>query len=278
MDLIIAREYITHGMRARASELATEWLGPRTEREIEASLTLEVTQERWTSLNAAIRQELKDGAIDVNTWPGDARLAERAAIIGRLNHLSTMVLAEKTQPGVWRVSADAPEILRAMSERGDIVRTLQRVCGNGRSRQRQPESSQFPIFCIGQRSMALGFRGSTANRFNWRVDDSQCWMTAWAFRWRPWRPVIEKRLGQQLSAARRWGSHQLGARASTIALVVMARFCAAQGSSSMSLLRAAVRHFETFGRRKPTSCARPGRHRWRTDSSGNQCNLIADYP
>ena len=120
---------ITHGMRARASELATEWLGPRTEREIEASLTREVTQERWTSLDAAIRQELTDGVIDVNTWTGDARLAERAAIIGRLNHLSTMGLAEKTQPGVWRVSADAPEILRAMGERGDIVRTLQRAIG-----------------------------------------------------------------------------------------------------------------------------------------------------
>lgn len=130
-DLIIAREYITHGMRARASELATEWLGPRTEREIEASLTREVTQERWTSLDAAIRQELTHGVIDVNTysWTGAARLAQRAAIIGRLNHLSTMGLAEKTQPGVWRVSADAPEILRAMGERGDIVRTLQRAIG-----------------------------------------------------------------------------------------------------------------------------------------------------
>ena len=69
-DLIIAREYITHGMRARASELATEWLGPRTEREIEASLTREVTQERWTSLDAAIRQELTDGVIDVTHLDG----------------------------------------------------------------------------------------------------------------------------------------------------------------------------------------------------------------
>ena len=73
-DLIIAREYITHGMRARASELATEWLGPRTEREIVASLTREVTQERWTGLDAAIRQGLTDGLIDVNTWTVDARL------------------------------------------------------------------------------------------------------------------------------------------------------------------------------------------------------------
>ena len=33
-DLFIAREYISHGMRFRACRLATDWLGPRTEREI----------------------------------------------------------------------------------------------------------------------------------------------------------------------------------------------------------------------------------------------------
>ena len=34
-DLIISQEYITRGMRERAMELATEWLGPRTELEIQ---------------------------------------------------------------------------------------------------------------------------------------------------------------------------------------------------------------------------------------------------
>src|SRR3546814_4348438 len=33
-DLIIAGDYIAHGFRHRAAELATEWLGPRTELEI----------------------------------------------------------------------------------------------------------------------------------------------------------------------------------------------------------------------------------------------------
>ena len=44
-DLVIAREYITHGMRVRATELATEWLGPRSEAEIQASLTREISQD-----------------------------------------------------------------------------------------------------------------------------------------------------------------------------------------------------------------------------------------
>jgi type IV secretory pathway VirD2 relaxase len=128
-DLIIAREYITHGMRARASELATEWLGPRTQREIDASADREVTQARWTGLDVAIQKGVVDGLIDVNRPAGDDRLARRAVLIGRLIHLSEMGLAEKVDPGVWRVSCDAPEILTAMGERGDIVRTLQRAMG-----------------------------------------------------------------------------------------------------------------------------------------------------
>src|SRR3546814_11076700 len=45
-DLIIAGDYIAHGFRHRAAELATEWLGPRTELEIQPTLQREVAQER----------------------------------------------------------------------------------------------------------------------------------------------------------------------------------------------------------------------------------------
>ncbi|GAB7536397.1 hypothetical protein BGC_26150 [Burkholderia sp. 3C] len=37
-DLIISRDYIAEGMRRRASELATEWLGPRTELETQRAM------------------------------------------------------------------------------------------------------------------------------------------------------------------------------------------------------------------------------------------------
>jgi hypothetical protein len=41
-DLIIAGDYIADGFRHRAAELATEWLGPRTELEIQQTLQREV--------------------------------------------------------------------------------------------------------------------------------------------------------------------------------------------------------------------------------------------
>ena len=134
-DLIIAREYIAHGMRSRASELATEWLGPRTQHEIEASTEREVTQERWTGLDVTLHRELVAGVIDTHDLAHDLTAHRRAAVLGRLNHLASMGLTEKLRPGVWRVAPEAPKVLRSMGERGDIIRTMQRALGPSRGHQ-----------------------------------------------------------------------------------------------------------------------------------------------
>ena len=64
-DLVIAPDYMAHGMRLRASEIATEWLGPRTEAEIRQSLLREVDQLRLTSLDRALirRPRRPDGQL-----------------------------------------------------------------------------------------------------------------------------------------------------------------------------------------------------------------------
>ncbi|TWT20310.1 DUF3363 domain-containing protein [Luteimonas marina] len=121
-DLIISRDYISHGMRERASELATRWLGPRSEREIQQSQRREVEQERWTGLDRTLQREADEGTIRLE------RLAEhpqRSPLVGRLQHLQRMGLAQETTTGAWRLREDAEPVLRAMGERGDIVRTMQ---------------------------------------------------------------------------------------------------------------------------------------------------------
>ena len=50
-DLVIDRDYIREGMRARAEERVTIELGPRTEQEIRAALEREMDADRWTSLD-----------------------------------------------------------------------------------------------------------------------------------------------------------------------------------------------------------------------------------
>ncbi|MFG5862614.1 DUF3363 domain-containing protein [Metapseudomonas sp. CR1201] len=125
-DLVIARDYIAEGMRNRAAELATEWLGPRTELEIQRSLQREVQQERWTSLDRTLLREREAGVLHVKTLAHHPR---RQLLIGRLQHLQRQGLARESQPGQWVMRDDTEATLRALGERGDILRTLQRAMG-----------------------------------------------------------------------------------------------------------------------------------------------------
>jgi type IV secretory pathway VirD2 relaxase len=129
-DLIIAREYISYGLRNRASELATGMLGQRSEREIRASMAHEVEQERWTSLDRELQFRSRDGAIDLRDLPGNALdRYRRSLLIGRLQRVATMGLADELAPGSWRLRPDAEQTLRSLGERGDIIRTMQRAFG-----------------------------------------------------------------------------------------------------------------------------------------------------
>ncbi|WP_275547849.1 relaxase/mobilization nuclease and DUF3363 domain-containing protein [Pseudomonas sp. Marseille-Q0931] len=125
-DLVIARDYIAEGMRNRASELATEWLGPRTELEIHQALQREVQQERFTSLDRTLLRERQAGVLSLK---GLANHPRRQLLIGRLQQLQKFELAHEVRPGQWLLRDDTEATLRAMGERGDIVRTMQRAMG-----------------------------------------------------------------------------------------------------------------------------------------------------
>lgn len=127
-DLIISRDYISQGMRERASELATEWLGPRTELEIQRGMQREVDQERWTGLDRTLQREAVDGVVRTARLEADPRLQrQRLLLVGRLQRLQRMGLASEMQTDVWAIHTDVEPTLRAMGERGDIIRTMQRA-------------------------------------------------------------------------------------------------------------------------------------------------------
>ena len=129
-DLIIAGDYIAHGFRHRAAELAPEWLGPRTELEIQQTLQREVEQERWTSLDHTLQREAgDDGRVQVRRFNEPKLQRQRLLLIGRLQCLQRLGLADEAQPGTWTTHADAEKTLRALGERGDIIRTMQRAMG-----------------------------------------------------------------------------------------------------------------------------------------------------
>lgn len=127
-DLIIAREYIAHGMRARAVEIATLDLGPRTDLEIEEKLRREVTQDRLTSLDRSLLREVDaDGLVTTASGSASHDRFRHALKVGRLQHLRRLGLAEQVSDTTWRLEPGVETTLKRMGERDDIIRTMQRA-------------------------------------------------------------------------------------------------------------------------------------------------------
>ena len=133
-NLVIGREYISHGMRLRAGAQATEWLGPRTEREIQASLQRDVSQERLTGLDRTLRALNQGGGVVDLAVPTEhlAGLRRRTLLTGRLQHLQSLGLARELGGGRWQLRPDVEAVLQRLGERHDIIRTMQRAFGNER--------------------------------------------------------------------------------------------------------------------------------------------------
>ncbi|MCK9511595.1 MAG: DUF3363 domain-containing protein [Pigmentiphaga sp.] len=137
-DLVISPEYMSHGMRERAAELATEWLGPRTEREIADTLQREIQQERFTTLDRTLmRMAGENGLLDGSGLRGD--MAYQRAVAARVQHLAAMGLVQPTQAGQWRLDDQMQETLRCLGERGDILRVMHRAM-RGQAREHVIES------------------------------------------------------------------------------------------------------------------------------------------
>jgi type IV secretory pathway VirD2 relaxase len=122
-DLVIARDYLTTGMRERAAELIDIDLGPRTAHEIDAALRAEVEQERLTSLDRALLRDANPDRLVLATGKHAIAQSLRA---GRLAKLARLGLAEPAGQAIWRLASDLDSTLRQMGERCDIVRTMQR--------------------------------------------------------------------------------------------------------------------------------------------------------
>ena len=122
-DLIIARDYMTTGIRERAAELVDLDLGPRTSRGIQQGLRAEVEQERLTSIDRAL---LKSADADRMVANHGRDTFDQALRAGRLAKLARLGLAEPLGAGRFRLAPDLADTLRALGERGDIIRTMQR--------------------------------------------------------------------------------------------------------------------------------------------------------
>ena len=131
-DLILRRDYIAHGIRARASEAATDLLGERTEREIEQAREKEIQTQRFTSLDRTIERHMDEKHI-IDLSP-DAQIgwrrSDRPLVIARLQWLEGIGLAEKTRGTTWQLDPEFKQQLMDLSAYNDVIKQLYGSLGN----------------------------------------------------------------------------------------------------------------------------------------------------
>lgn len=128
-DLVISRDYISTGLRARAGDLVTRELGPRTELETRQRLETDMTAERWTRIDRVLARQAgaADGVIDLRPDRDGACDPLREIRIGRMRSIERLGLAEPAGPARWVLARDAEQRLRELGERGDIIKRLHKT-------------------------------------------------------------------------------------------------------------------------------------------------------
>ncbi|WP_165776842.1 DUF3363 domain-containing protein [Paremcibacter congregatus] len=144
-DLIIARDYLSHGLRTRACNLMTDELGPRQDHEIENTLRREVRQDRFTSIDQGIIRQAENSIIDlrIDGVEDGSRMSRRGFDLSRLKKLQTMGLAEEVGPLRWRLSKDMESTLRDLGQRGDIIKMMH---AEMKRQKRDPLRTAYEIF------------------------------------------------------------------------------------------------------------------------------------
>src|SRR6185295_7466083 len=122
-EVRMPREYVSHGLRHRAEELATERLGPRPERSRLEQLKQEAELERYTSLDRTLQRRAESGIFR----PAARALADRhleAALRTRLEVLARLGLAKRRGNGDWELSPELRPGLARMGRRAEGLRAI----------------------------------------------------------------------------------------------------------------------------------------------------------
>lgn len=125
-DLVIPNDFIRHGFRNIARDVATEWLGARTRDQAREALDREVMRHAPTRLDRMIADQLpEDASVRVSSLvsPHGDRAVTRA-LRARARELAAMRLAVETKRGVLTFEPDWQDRLKAMELHLDIRKRL----------------------------------------------------------------------------------------------------------------------------------------------------------
>jgi type IV secretory pathway VirD2 relaxase len=154
-DLVISRDYISRGFRARAEERVTLELGPRSEQEIQSALNKEIEGERWTSLDQALRDIADEGAgiADLRLGATDRNPELRRLMLGRAAKLERLGLAERVAPACFALKPGLEQTLRELEIRSDIIKRMHRAMA---AAGHEPDVAGFALHGDEPRDPVLG--------------------------------------------------------------------------------------------------------------------------
>lgn len=120
-DLVIPRDYVGYGFRARAQEVAQERLGDLSRQDAERRIWRETEADRFTAFDrrlmaaADLQGQVDDGIGGSDAWAALTR--------GRLRHLETLGLARRVGRR-YQLASDLEPKLRRLQLSKDVIRTL----------------------------------------------------------------------------------------------------------------------------------------------------------
>lgn len=120
-DLVIPRDYVAYGFRARAQEAAQERLGDLSRLDAERRVWRETQRDGFTSFDRRLLASMDGEGMVADAVGG--RNAWAALTRGRLAHLESLGLAER-QGRRFRLADDLEGRLRRLQVSKDVIRTL----------------------------------------------------------------------------------------------------------------------------------------------------------
>jgi type IV secretory pathway VirD2 relaxase len=123
--LLIDRDYVRNGIRARSQEIASRELGQRLEPEMLRARGETIDKERWTEIDRALQRRMSGdrvadyrGLVPYN----DAARVRAEQEMRRLHFLEGLGLARKIASIAWELSPDHERELRARQRAMDVIK------------------------------------------------------------------------------------------------------------------------------------------------------------
>jgi type IV secretory pathway VirD2 relaxase len=139
-DLVLPKDFIKHGLRSIARDVATEWLGERTREDERLALDRETRQHAPTRLDRMIEAQARDTgrvrAAELRAPNGDHALAQAMKL--RVRELERMGLAQSIGREFFQLAPEWRERLQAMELHANIrKRIVQERVQRDTARQQQ---------------------------------------------------------------------------------------------------------------------------------------------